>query len=331
MKNKALIVTLADENYIYQAKQLFSSVYWNAGWKGDYMLLACEIPEEKLRWFRKKGILVKKCNRFIEGMQGKWPVAVFSKFYLFTPEFKKWENIVFLDADIIVRAPIDELAKVRGFHALGTRKMKKNFTNPLQIKLEKISKKEYKKLRKSYNLKEIQFNSGVLAFSTDTIKENCFSILKKLFLNYKKLSDGDEPILNLFFYKKWKKLPCVYNLNPYYCINFKNVEPKDIQGIILHFHEDKPWKKDNYFYKEWKSNLKKAELINLKKIQKPIAWKQKDIKEYSSSLEKKKYSHKYYVFRLQEFVDRAIGLLGIILKNNMPKIYFKLKEIKMKK
>ena len=45
---KNLLVTLADENYIDRAKQLFSSVYFNAGWKGDYMLLAHEIPEEKL-------------------------------------------------------------------------------------------------------------------------------------------------------------------------------------------------------------------------------------------------------------------------------------------
>ena len=41
------MVTLADENYIDQAKQLFSSVYWNSGWKGDYMLLAHNIPESK--------------------------------------------------------------------------------------------------------------------------------------------------------------------------------------------------------------------------------------------------------------------------------------------
>ena len=63
MKNKKnLLVTLADENYIEQAKQLFSSVYHNSGWKGDYMLLSHEIPESKLKWFRDKGILVKKCE-----------------------------------------------------------------------------------------------------------------------------------------------------------------------------------------------------------------------------------------------------------------------------
>ena len=55
MENKKdLLVTLADRNYINQVKQLFSSVYWNAGWKGDYMLLTHEIPEKDLKWFRTK-------------------------------------------------------------------------------------------------------------------------------------------------------------------------------------------------------------------------------------------------------------------------------------
>ena len=56
---KNLLVTLADRNFLDQAKQLFSSVYWNAGWDGDYMLLAFKIPEQELEWFRKKRILVK--------------------------------------------------------------------------------------------------------------------------------------------------------------------------------------------------------------------------------------------------------------------------------
>jgi hypothetical protein len=47
-----LLVAIADANHIDQAKQLFSSVYFNAGWKGDYMLMAHEIPEKELLWFR---------------------------------------------------------------------------------------------------------------------------------------------------------------------------------------------------------------------------------------------------------------------------------------
>ena len=96
MENRRnLLVTLADKNYIQQAKQLFSSVYWNAGWKGDYLLLAHEIPEDELKWFTDKKFLVKKCTPLCDQKTGEfnYPPVIFDKFYLFTPEFKKWNNI----------------------------------------------------------------------------------------------------------------------------------------------------------------------------------------------------------------------------------------------
>ena len=59
-RKNSLLVTIATENYLYKAKQLFSSAYWNAGWKGDFMLITESIPKKKLRWFKDKGIIVKR-------------------------------------------------------------------------------------------------------------------------------------------------------------------------------------------------------------------------------------------------------------------------------
>jgi lipopolysaccharide biosynthesis glycosyltransferase len=153
---KSLLVSLADENYIDQAKQLFSSVYFNAGWQGDYMLLAHEIPEEKLKWFRNKGILIKECKPLFEGkLESEHPTTVLCKFYIFTPEFKKWDNIVFLDADMIVRHSIQKLSKVKGFYATV------DFNNSL---LEKQFHKNipnnllFNKLSKNFNLNKYAFN-----------------------------------------------------------------------------------------------------------------------------------------------------------------------------
>ena len=56
---KNLLVTLANQDFLPMAKQVLSSAYYNARWQGDYMLLAHEIPDEDLAWFRDKGILVK--------------------------------------------------------------------------------------------------------------------------------------------------------------------------------------------------------------------------------------------------------------------------------
>ena len=92
---KSLLVTLADRNFINPAKQLFSGVYHNSGWEGDYMLLAYGIPDEELKWFIDKGILITQCRPvpYAEDFKDtRYSPVFFSKFQLFTPEFKKCRN-----------------------------------------------------------------------------------------------------------------------------------------------------------------------------------------------------------------------------------------------
>lgn len=330
-QKKNLLVTLAKAE---QAKQLFSSVYWNAGWKGDYMLLTPknESSEKQLKWFRDKGILIKKCRLLPnsgKSKTGKWSPVVFNKLYIFKPEFKKWKNIIFIEADTIVRGSLDNLTKIKGFAAVGGWKLSEIFLKKIHIKLEKADKKIYQELKKNYDLNESVFNAGVLAFNTSIIKKYTFSNLKQLLSQYIEVSAAmEEGILNLHFHKRWENLPVVYNLPLYHFINFKNIKPEKIKGIVLHFHKNKPWDKKNYFYKEWKNNLEKAEQINLKKPQKGKKWTEKEIKEYSAYLENNPYSYKYNLFRINSYIDRRIGLAGIFLKNNWPRLYFKLKKLK---
>ena len=119
MTKKNLLVTIADEGYVDAAKQVFSGAYFNAGWKGDYMLLSYKIPEEKLKWFRDKGIIVKKCEPLVDEKKfGRWFSAALSRLYLFKTEFKKWNKIVYIDGDMIIRASLDDLLKINGFAAV---------------------------------------------------------------------------------------------------------------------------------------------------------------------------------------------------------------------
>ncbi|MDP8200613.1 MAG: hypothetical protein P9M11_00560 [Candidatus Tenebribacter burtonii] len=85
---KNLLVTLTDANYIEQAKQLFSSVYWNSGWKGNYMLLAHDVPDEKLIWFSEKEIIVERCSAFSD-IKFRRLTAAISKLLLFKSKFKE--------------------------------------------------------------------------------------------------------------------------------------------------------------------------------------------------------------------------------------------------
>ena len=276
-EKKDLVVTLADRNYVQQAKQLFSSVYWNAGWKGDYMLLAHDIPEKELKWFRDKGIIVKKCKPLSDNPIGVIeirPPVVTSKFYLFAPEFKKWNNILFLEGDIIVKASLDRLTKLNRFYGTDV------FDRPkLRNQLAVNNKELYNQIKNRYNLNCRTFNSGVMIFNSDIIKEDSFDKLKSLFNEYKELSNfGEEGIINLFLYKKWKKLPIAYNLWNYSISHSCRINIKDVNGIVLHFisskffQNTKPWETDDVFYNEWTENLEKAESIDLSKIQPALEW-----------------------------------------------------------
>jgi len=320
-----LLVTLADRNYIEQAKQLFSSVYWNAGWKGDYMLLAHEIPEKDLKWFRDRGILIKKCKPLYDktiGTDGH-PGIVVTKFYLFTPEFKKWKNVVYLDADIIVRSSLEDITKFKKFAAVTEIYMGKLCA--LKNQFNNIHLKIFDEVKKEYNLNTVSFNAGLMSFNTDIINDNTFDHLKNLLIKYNSICHyGEQAILNLFFYKKWSKIPLIYNV----CINYALEYPPK-KAIVFHFagikKGQKPWDSENTFYEEWKRNLEKAELIDLKKIF-PKKSEVLEIQIYHLFLK-----IKFPVVSFFQEINRLIGQIGLAIKKRDSNLYYKLKKIKDRK
>ena len=231
---KNLLVTLADSNYVDQAKQLFSSVYWNAGWKGDYMLLAYDIPEKDLRWFRDKGILVRECEPILtesETRIGHAPLTTLSKFYLFTTEFKKWKNIVFLDGDIIVRGSLDALVEMKGFAAVRILNIFRTSLKGQFHDRNRSNKHLFKELESKCDLRRPAFNSGVMAFSTDIISEDDFQNLKNILFHFKDIIFiSEETVLNMYFYDKWQELSQVYNICPSYEIYHSGCSPENLKG-----------------------------------------------------------------------------------------------------
>jgi len=303
-----LLVTLADNNYVEQAKQLFSSMYWNAGWQGDYMLLAYDIPEKDLQWFRDKGILVRKCEPILEESEariGHAPLTTLCKFYLFTPEFKKWGNVVFLDGDIVVRGSLDTLAQAEGFAAarilnLARTLLKGQFQDP-----NKHNRCLFGELRRRCDLNKPAFNSGVMAFNTDIISEDDFQNLKDIFFRFKDiLFISEETVLNIYFYDKWLELSQVYNICPSYEIYHSECSPDDLKGVILHTYSNfpggKPWNPKSPLNSEWKTNLNKAYIMDIANPQpaRKMLGKQEEAEGdlYLKSLHKNNL-YKYYRYR----------------------------------
>jgi len=258
----AVLVTLADRNFIDQAKQLFSSVYWNAGWKGDYMLLAHKIPEKDLKWFRDKGILVKKCrpiyNKEVNGINP----LVYDKIYLFSQYFNKWRKIIYLDADMIVLKSLDQLKGVKYFGAV------EDFYPYGKLKFQLIKNRIFKDEREvsfinKYNLEDHPFNAGLLVLDGDMASMKKFQELINFSKEHENIARlAEQSILNLYFYKKWEKLPPQYNANYFNPPNRRMPPIKD--AIILHhWGLDKPWSPRNPFYKLWREYLDKADEVDL--------------------------------------------------------------------
>ena len=244
------------------------------------------------------------------------------KLYLFTHEFKQYQNIIYLDADTMVRASLDELTKVKGFAAVNDanyKKIKDQIINATEAKKRSFDIVQFTNLRhqieNSYSFAESSFCAGVFTFNTRIIKQDTFFEINKILKKYYNISaHGDQLALNLFFYKNWQELSPIYNI---YLLGEKNqwfLKPNNIRGKVLHFITPvKPWIARNYFYQEWQQNLEKANKINLSNITFGKKWSKRKIWSYTIYLKSR--------FYILNSIDRIIGHLGISLNRRWPRFY----------
>ena len=201
-KNKVL-VALTDKKWINAAKQLFSSIYFNSAWNGDVLLLIHEdkknkFPEKEIKWFNSKGIKTKKIKPLSNRTIGRLPPSMLGKFYLFTPFFKKWNSVVYVDLDCIITRDIPTLRKRRGFFAVKSLKNSKNIGHGFNITAKDLNR--YESLKNEYDLSKRSFNAGVFSFTTDIIQDNTFAELNMLFNKYGQMvKHQDQSIFNLYF------------------------------------------------------------------------------------------------------------------------------------
>ncbi len=341
---KDLFVTLADRKYLRTAKQIFASVFFNAGWKGDYMLLAHDIPEEDLAWFREKGILIKHCAPlFREGDNlpelGGMGAVVASKFYLFVPEFKKWRTVVYSDSDATVRASLDGLRGLKGFYSVedATTRLWQQVIRKKNIQERALDRREcrrrVRKMRGDYDLNARPFCAGFFVFSPEDVidGDQTFHDLCRLFAYYGMVSEyGDQLTFNLYF-RQWKSLPVVYNIQFHGEKNRWLVPPAEIHGIVLHFvTAQKPWVYKTYFWNEWYQNLMRADQIDLGRVPQGVIWTQESIDLVSAELNNILRKRKSGRLWARILMDRMLGYLGRIIRLMDRGVYRKLIGMKQR-
>jgi lipopolysaccharide biosynthesis glycosyltransferase len=224
------------------------------------------------------------------------------------------------------------------------------------IEYTKESRGKFRELKKTFSLHGRAFNSGVMTFSTELINESTFHMLLDLYRHFGELNKyGEEGTLNLFFYKKWKKLPACYNVYPYYTWLIYGIPYETVDAAIFHFvggePKPKPWFPDSLYYKEWMENLRKADTIDPRKPQEASRiWTPFKEKRYDVSLalrhpfvflKRKMFDPiptTFYTYIRAPFsvflrylskiilngffmIDRQIGKLGLVTKKISPRLY----------
>jgi len=343
---KNLLVTLADSNFIDQAKQLFSSAYFNAGWEGDYLLLSSGLSESDKLWFENKGILVYDRPFLAASPLGTkaYPPIMLTKFYLFQKYFKKWHKIIYLDADIIVSASLNDLLARNGFNAPNA--------ESFRLRDEFISNhNRIREINKDYRLGGRAFCAGIFVFDSDLINDNTFEQILTLYHRYQDIYKySEESTLNLFFYKKWHVLPLTYNSAPGRMNWRYGIDKKKLLSIILHFAcEIKPWYNKNPYALEWFDNLERAERIDLSFRPLPVKiFSAREFNRYGRYLKFKKnlFFIRFPLFMIGRFIkmhslkaakktaekiDKQLGRIGLTIKKRYPALYANLLKFKKNK
>ena len=261
---RAVLATLATADFVPMAKQLFASAHTHGAWQGDYLLLAVDIPATQLAWFTQHGIHVVECTDV--PAESEWaPLpfsaqfhrAVMAKFQLFTPAMKRWQQVVYMDADIIIRAPLLRLDGRRGF-----------FATPDSLVLLAFQftdgKAQDALAASGFDGNAIPFCSGMFAFSTELIEDTSYQSLQALsqrFLTHS--TRPDQAILNLFFYQRWQPLSVSYALLLRF-IPTGLLCSRASRAIALHFAGPggKPWSPESPYHHEWQRSLQAAESVD---------------------------------------------------------------------
>jgi hypothetical protein len=260
-----VLVTVADKAHLRAAKQLFSSVYHNSGWKGSYCLVTDEGESIEHEWFRCRGAQVVQLplpiageDWFERGFEPWNGPASALKLHLFGPYFRSFRRVVYLDSDIIVRGSLDGLLRTHRFVAAPDTTHSIAFCFRYQTR-------HLKDQNRVYDLSGRSFNSGVFAFTPETLSRDAFDELVSLHNRHKEYNlSTDQGVLNLYFYGVWKRLHKRYNVLQFYS-NIRRIRRcgrHTYLGTVLHFAgPDKPWNEGNAFYSEWMRNLEAADRI----------------------------------------------------------------------
>jgi lipopolysaccharide biosynthesis glycosyltransferase len=250
---KKVLVLISNELYLDKTKAAIHMARTIGEWKYEILLMHINCEPKSLQWFESQGVQLQKVEDIYNND------ITLLKFYLFHTRMKKWDQVVFLDVDILIRGSIDPLSEVKGFGAVKgyvLPKMLTRWKTPHSFDFPKNYDlpKEYEDFLKSIE-DEPALNGGLYAFSTDIIEPNTFNDLLDLLEKYKPIVRYEEGILGFYFLGKENWLDNTWNfpITAYH-------DKKHSKVKILHFFgkQKGPWRGPPKYKDQWEKHYYKV-------------------------------------------------------------------------
>lgn len=260
---RAVLIAVTDRNYLEPAKQLFSSAHFRGGWSGDLLLLHHGLTEQEQAWFHDRGILADEATPTVDHALGRHSAALTLKLAIFgTSILERWDHVLYLDADMTVRAPLDDLVGRPGLHAvqdaiwrLGTQ-----FKRPEDVAPEFRDRFDVLEGR---DLRGRACNTGLLSFRSQDVPAGFDRTWADMLDHITPIQKTwDQAALNVLW-PDWQELPRPYNVLTDGPRNTHGIPSERLEGIVIHFAGPfKPWETKRDFHDEWQQWHARADEID---------------------------------------------------------------------
>lgn len=197
-----------------------------------------QVMEKRLETLNSEIVNVQINSRILKGYRLPFEGLSYAAFFrYFIPKYVSESRVLYLDSDIVVRKPIDELWDL----------------DLTDIPLAAVRDDFY-----THN-----FNSGFLLINNDMWRaENVTQDLIELTNQYHQTDFGDQGILNRLFENRWKELAPIYNflvgmdaIADFYGKSdwYPHAELLESSAKIIHYTVEKPWQQIaiNRLREEW--------------------------------------------------------------------------------
>lgn len=208
--HESVLVVVANKRYLDPAKAVFFGAHDRGEWPGDMALVAFpDVSEEDAQWFTSRGIEVMRFDTPVptEGLEVA-QAAQFHKLNVFRTAFKKWKRVVYLDCDILLLGSLVPLLSIdtQGGIVVDGEEWPEGLASQFA---PEASPELFAKLGNEVeDLSINNFNTSSMVFETSTLLEDTYDTMVTTLKDYQPiLKNGDQPVINLYFYKRWVQLP----------------------------------------------------------------------------------------------------------------------------